>query len=56
MMCPHCEEDVQENEPQGWIVPIGPTPAYSHLDGTELCPEMTSEGYQPAQPVPATST
>ncbi|WDZ90565.1 hypothetical protein [Nocardiopsis sp. HUAS JQ3] len=55
MKCPHCEEDVQEAEPLGWNVPIGPTPAYSHLDGSELCPEVTSEGYRPAQPVPTTS-
>ena len=55
MMCPHWEEEVHESEPSGWIVPLGDTPAYSHLDGTELCPEMTAEGYRPAQPVPATS-
>ncbi|RKS04966.1 hypothetical protein DFP74_0546 [Nocardiopsis sp. Huas11] len=54
MMCPHCEELVQDIEPEGWIVPIGHTPAYSHLDGTELCCEMTSKGYRPAEPVPAT--
>jgi hypothetical protein len=53
MVCPECEEPVQQQPPTA-IMPVSfGRPAWSHLDGEPLCPVMTSDGYAPAEPVAA---
>lgn len=49
-ICPECREPAQES-PATDIAPCwGPAPAWSHEDGSALCPVVGANGYEPAQP------
>ena len=54
--CPHCEERVNRRSVPfgriGWASEVEESRrAHQHRDGSPLCAEMTSTGYQPALPV-----
>ncbi|GEM_PF-1606813 len=50
--CPVCGEPVYSRPPTDWHMPESwPVPAYSHRDGTPLCPVSGSDGVTPALPV-----
>lgn len=56
LICPECGEPAQQRPPTDLVPwqPHGqPTPAYSHRDGSALCPVIGPGGYQPADPIPA---
>ncbi len=57
-ICPECGEDATHRTPWNDLTPYrahGRTaPAWSHLDGTPLCPVLGERGYQPADPIPKT--
>lgn len=48
--CPECGGRLRHGKPLRWTPRWGRRPNVSHLDGTALCPVMTSEGYRPADP------
>jgi hypothetical protein len=45
--CPECDEPVRPRVPTD-LVPAG---EWSHLDGTQLCPEIGRNGHRPADPI-----
>ncbi|WP_216586836.1 hypothetical protein [Streptomyces brasiliscabiei] len=48
--CPECFEPAVES-PATDIAPCwGDPPAWSHEDGSALCPVVGANGYEPAQP------
>lgn len=50
LLCPGCAEQAQDAPPTNWIVPA-PVPAWSHRDGSPLCPTMGAAGYHPVEPI-----
>ncbi|MFE2218346.1 hypothetical protein ACFW93_41310 [Streptomyces canus] len=49
-ICPQCGGPAVES-PAVDIAPAwGPAPAWSHEDGSALCPVVGPNGYEPAQP------
>ena len=54
MACPTCGEPAREGTPTD-LVPAHYTgqkaPEWSHVDGTQLCPVIGSDGYRPADPI-----
>jgi hypothetical protein len=56
LACPECKEPARTVPPRDWpLARWAPRPAYSHHDGTALCPVPATHGSQPAEPVPAQS-
>lgn len=58
MVCSECGEPAYKRPPRPWGGSSGVDKnrkQWSHKDGEPLCPVMTSKGYQPALPTPATS-
>jgi hypothetical protein len=55
-VCPECGEAVVNRSPRDDLTPYQAhglaRPAWSHRDGTPLCPVMGPGGYQPADPTP----
>lgn len=53
-ICPVCSEPVIQRVPRD-LTPqqrtTGTTLRHSHRDGTQLCPVMGRDGYEPAEPV-----
>jgi len=49
MACPVCHEPAHARPPRRWIVPNGPRPSWSHVDGEPLCPVVGTDGYRPAR-------
>ena len=54
LVCPECGEPALTRPPTTWTPTWGPRPAHSHPDGEPLCPVIGDDGYQPADPIPAT--
>ena len=50
--CPGCDEPVRPQVPTD-LIPAG---EWSHLDGTQLCPEIGPNGYRPADPISSRTT
>ncbi|ROP53310.1 hypothetical protein EDD94_2813 [Streptomyces sp. PanSC9] len=50
VLCSECGEPAQQVQPTGWVPAWGPTPEWSHLDGSSLCPTIGDSGYEPCKP------
>lgn len=52
LVCPECGDPVQRVAPREWpLAGWVPRPAFSHRDGTPLCPVFGARGCAPADPV-----
>ncbi|MEU5448690.1 hypothetical protein [Streptomyces californicus] len=49
-ICPECYEPAQESQAVDIAPAWGDPPAWSHEDGSALCPVVGANGYEPAQP------
>lgn len=49
-VCSECGEPAQQVSPNDWLPAWGSAPAWSHMDGSALCPVVGANGYEPAQP------
>lgn len=57
--CPECGELARRTVPTDLTAQQraqGLRPSYAHHDRSQLCPVVGNDGYEPAQPVPATIT
>lgn len=56
LTCPECGEPARPAPPHEWEWLLSgwkPRPAFSHHDGTPLCPVIGPDGYEPADPIGA---